>query len=394
METLIKPVIVAVGYNRPESMKRLLDSVTSAYYPFGDIDLVVSIDESAKSDEVQKVAESFEWNYGNKIIKRYPERQGLRRHILRCGDLSEKYGAVIILEDDLVVSPSFYLYAYEAINRYDGDEKVSGVALYSHMWNGYAGLEFRPVKNEFDSYFGQFSITWGQCWTSKQWNRFKEWYYTYEDKLPEINYEMPRAILRWSAQSWGKYFISYMVEQDLYYVVPYVAMTTNFSEIGQHNTMTDTSHQVSLQQGRKENYLFPSFKDGIKYDVFFERIFEKPIAGVVPEEICVNLNGMRLDLLGKRYLLTTKQDEKLNLIASFGMRMRPVDVNVDYGVQGEDIFLYDAGNTDIVLKEYDASKSRQYYETYGLTWKMLLRVGVQKFNAALKSKLKKRNRKR
>lgn len=391
---MIKPAIVAVGYNRPQSMKRLLDSITSAYYPFGDIDLVVSIDESSMSDEVQKVAEAIVWTHGEKIIKRYPERQGLRRHIIQCGDLSEKYGAVIILEDDLVVSPSFYLYAYEAINRYDGDKKVSGVALYSHMWNGYAGLEFRPVKNEFDSYFGQYSITWGQCWTFEQWSRFKEWYNTKIDRLPEVNCAMPRAILRWSEQSWGKYFISYMVEQDLYYVVPYVAMSTNFSEVGQHNVMTDASHQVSLQQGRKENYLFPSFKDGIKYDVFFERIFEKTIAGIPPEEICINLNGMRLDLLGKRYLLTTKRDEKFNLIASFGMRMRPVDANVDYVLQGEDIFLYDVGNINIVLKEYDVSKNRQYYETYGLTWRILLKVGVQKFNAALKSKLKKRNRKR
>lgn len=391
---MIKPVIVTVGYNRPDSMERLLKSVTVAYYPFEGIDLVISIDESSKSDDVQKVAESFEWKYGKKIIKRYPERQGLRRHVIQCGDLSEKYGAVIILEDDLVVSPSFYLYAYEAINRYDDDKKVAGVALYSHMWNGYANMEFKPVKNEFDVYFGQFGISWGQCWSCKQWSRFKEWYYIHEDKLPQVNYEMPSAISRWSAQSWGKYFVSFMVENDLYYVMPYTAMTTNFSEIGQHNIMIDTSHQVSLQQGKKEKYLLPSFEQGIKYDIFFERIFEKDIAGISPKDVCVNLNGMRLDMLGKRYLLTTKRDKKLNLIASFGLRMRPVDANVEYEVKGEDIFLYDVENTNVILKEHSVSKKRKYYETYGLTWRVLLLIGVQKFIDALKLKFRKRKRKK
>ena len=227
----IKPAIVAVGYNRPEAMKRLLNSVAHAFYPFDDIDLIVSIDESSRSNDVQQVAEQIPWNHGKKIIKRFDERQGLRKHIIQCGDLSEKYGAVIILEDDLVVAPSFYFYTYLAVNHYATEDRLSGIALYSHSWNGYANLEFRPVHNEFDAYFGQFSITWGQCWTAKQWNGFKTWYLAHENSLPEQNTAMPAAILHWSKQSWGKYFISYMVENDLYYLIPYCALTTNFTEI-------------------------------------------------------------------------------------------------------------------------------------------------------------------
>ena len=105
---MIKPVIVAVGYNRPHCMKRLLESIGNAEYEIDDVTLIISIDESNKSDLVQKVAEDFDWKHGEKIIRRFPERQGLKKHIIQCGDLSEKYGAVIILEDDLYVSPGFY----------------------------------------------------------------------------------------------------------------------------------------------------------------------------------------------------------------------------------------------------------------------------------------------
>ena len=384
---MIKPVIVAVGYNRPDSMKRLLTSIVNAYYPFDGIDLIISIDESSKSDEVQKVAESFIWNQGEKIIKRYPERQGLRRHIIQCGDLSEKYGAVIILEDDLVVSRSFYLYTYEAVNYYAGNPKVAGVSLYSHAWNGYANTQFLPVKNEFDVYFGQYGISWGQCWTYNQWNNFKNWYFVHADKLPEKNYAMPSAILRWSAQSWGKYFTSFIVVNDLYYIMPYTAMSTNFSEAGQHNSITDTTHQVSLQQGKKVNYKFPEWENGIKYDIFFERIFERDIAGIPANDICVNLNGMKLDTLGRKYILTTGKQNHTENIASFGIVMRPIDANIDYNISGNDIFLYNVDGND-EFSEYDLSKTRALYETYHFSWKFLLKVGYLKLRSAVKTKLK------
>lgn len=49
--------IVAVAYNRPTSLSRLLNSISFAYYPSNyDIELIISIDYSG-SDECLKVAE-------------------------------------------------------------------------------------------------------------------------------------------------------------------------------------------------------------------------------------------------------------------------------------------------------------------------------------------------
>ena len=126
---MIKPAIVAVGYNRPDGMKRLLESIGKASYNCDDVPLIVSIDESNRSDEVEAVAQAFEWKYGTKEIRRFPERQGLRKHIVHCGDYSEKYGAVIILEDDLVVAEDFYSYVCAAHEKY-GDEKYVGKEKY------------------------------------------------------------------------------------------------------------------------------------------------------------------------------------------------------------------------------------------------------------------------
>ena len=109
-----RPAIVIIAYNRLDALKRLLVSVEAAVYPEGEpVPLVISIDRS-DSDAVVKTAEDFGYTHGEKIIIARKERLGLREHVLTCGDLTEKYGSIIVLEDDLFVSPMFYDYACAA----------------------------------------------------------------------------------------------------------------------------------------------------------------------------------------------------------------------------------------------------------------------------------------
>ncbi len=124
-----KITIVVVGYNRPEAMARILKSLAAAAYgDYTDIRLVVSIDHSGNG-EVVRTAEHFEWKYGEKQVICHPKRLGLRRHILSCGELTRKYGAVMVLEDDLYVSPDFYRYAAKTLDRYGDHPKIAGIAL-------------------------------------------------------------------------------------------------------------------------------------------------------------------------------------------------------------------------------------------------------------------------
>ena len=99
--------IVVVAYNRPDSLNRLLDSLTKVNYEGHNVPLIISIDYSGK-DDVYLAAEAFEWKFGEKKIIRHPENLGLKKHVLSCGDLVKDYDAVIILEDDLLVSPGMY----------------------------------------------------------------------------------------------------------------------------------------------------------------------------------------------------------------------------------------------------------------------------------------------
>lgn len=72
--------IVVVGYNRLWGVQRLIKSLEMAYYD-SNVDLIFDLDNSGGL-EIEQFANQYQWNHGRKIVRTYPERQGLRRHMM------------------------------------------------------------------------------------------------------------------------------------------------------------------------------------------------------------------------------------------------------------------------------------------------------------------------
>ena len=267
----MKYAIICVGYNRPDSMKALLDSVSRAEYGSYYVDLIVSIDRGKRHKEVAEVAQDAEWNHGKKIIHEQPERIGLKKHILLCGDYSASYDAIVVLEDDLIVSPHFFEYVVQTVAKYDNDTRISGISLYKHLFHPGARRLFEPDNNGFDVYLMQFAQSWGQCWTNRMWRDFRDWY----DANEEISFTdkkcIPENIRAWDDHSWLKYYMLYNVINNKYYIYPYVSLTSNTSSSGQHNAGNNNDYQVPLLHGSLK-YRLPEFNEAVSYDVFFERM--------------------------------------------------------------------------------------------------------------------------
>jgi GT2 family glycosyltransferase len=151
----LKPAIVVVTYNRPVSLKRLLSFLSIAIYDSSDVNLIISIDYQASElhNDVIKIARDFNWNYGFKKIIEHKKNLGLKAHVLSCGDLSEEYGAVIVLEDDIVVSPFFYDYALQSLQVYNENINIAGISLYAFEWSQVADRSFLPAPNGSDVFF-------------------------------------------------------------------------------------------------------------------------------------------------------------------------------------------------------------------------------------------------
>ena len=155
-----KITIVVVGYNRADAMERVLHSLSRAQYDYTDIRLVVSIDHSG-NEAVVHTAEAFEWKYGEKEVIYRPERLGLRKHIISCGDMTEKYDTVMILEDDIYVSPDFYNYAMQTLEKYGDHPQIAGIALNTKRELLESVYPFFPLRTGYDIYFQQFGT--GVC---------------------------------------------------------------------------------------------------------------------------------------------------------------------------------------------------------------------------------------
>lgn len=388
------PAIVAVGYNRPEGMRRLLESIGHAKYNMSDIPLIVSIDESERSDDVEQVAKDFNWEYGPKEIRRFPERQGLRKHIVQCGDYSEKYGAVIILEDDLVVSEDFYEYTCRTHETYGKYERICGVALYSYDVNVFTRFSFCPAPSIYDVYLGDMVVTWGQSWTYRQWRNFKEWYLEHEDKLPKVNPKMPRKISEWT-RSWGRYFASYIVDKNLSYVYPYQSRTTCFSDYGEHNqsVIPLTFVQVPLMQGCPKEYRFGALEELIRYDSFFERVLDErhTICGISGEDICMDTSNMKTSAGGKSYVISNEELPHKK-IASFALTLRPICLNVLAELPGDELHLYQLSTDEIRQWKgkkihYYANRRRLRYEHLDMPWRTSVYYSVKEIFCRLKESL-------
>lgn len=99
--------MVAIAYNRVNSLKRLLNSLQKAYYDEDvNVPLIISIDKS-DTEDVLRLANEFHWNHGDKRVLSHAENLGLKAHVLSQGKLLEEFDAIVVLEDDVVVARDF-----------------------------------------------------------------------------------------------------------------------------------------------------------------------------------------------------------------------------------------------------------------------------------------------
>ena len=348
--------IIVVGYNRPKAIERLLKSLLKASY-HGSVDLIISIDggrgnegrngeKEKRGEEVIKVVKNFEWPFGEKKMIFHDTNMGLRNHVLSCGDLSKEYDGVIVLEDDLYVSPVFYQYTLQAFDYYKDDPKIAGISLYSHAYNETAQFPFRPLTDGSDVFFLQYAASLGQFWSRKNWSTFREWYGALKpgDKSPghspwdeSPGKSLPANIRLWPETSWKKYFISYIVQHDLYFVYPRYSLTTNFGDAGTNLRISENLFQVPLWL-EKQKFQFKSFDESFAvYDVFCEmnagRL--KRMAPFLSEfDFEVDLYGMKSgEHSDKEMFLSSRKCSKP--YRTFGREMKPHEMNILADISGD-----------------------------------------------------------
>ncbi|MET1260764.1 glycosyltransferase family A protein [Flagellimonas sp. DF-77] len=349
--------IVIVAYNRERSLNRLLDSIAAASYPDTEIPLIISIDHAEDNQAVVDTAMAFEWAHGEKKIIRHPENLGLRKHVLSCASLCLEYGRVIVLEDDLYVSPHFYRFTDSALRFSANDPKIGGVSLYNHQLNVLNGLYFSPIEDGYDNWYFQFASSWGQAWNKAQFEGFLAWYEAL-DTLP-ATIDLPEKVASWSEKSWLRYYIAYLIKEDKYFLYPKISLTTNFSDTGTHITYSSTTFQVPYLVGTKEpQFEFSTIGDsGAIYNAHFENTALYGYLGMTASQLLLDLGGTRIQK-NQRFVLTKKILD-FKIIKAYGRYLRPIELNILQDFPGNDFFLYD---TETVVK--NPNKEHFFRDTF------------------------------
>jgi len=368
--------VVVAAFNRPESLKRLLASISLAEYNGNKVTLVISIDyqDSGLHAETVAIAKNFEWAFGDKMVIEHQENLGLKKHILSCGRLTATYPAIIMLEDDLSVSQQYYDYTQQMLDKYASDGHIAGISLYAPSWVsifGKPGRPFIPDSSAYDAYFVQCAQSWGQCWTAGMWDSFYEWFLLHDMKLTP-DPEIPGEVTRWPESSWLKYYICYVVKTNKYFVHPYVSLTTNFGDIGMHTDIVNSSGQVPLQNGKMQ-YRMPGFSEAVRYDVFFERMDLPAFPEIIPSDICVDLYGAKRNITKKRYWLTM-DSAPCKVVSSYGLYLRPHERNVISNIQGNDIFLYDTNEQAQISKKNNSGMTKLWYDYKIVSFRNSLKI--------------------
>lgn len=367
--------VVLVCYNRIAGLKRLLDSLNRVdFNGRNDITLIFSIDNCGR-DTVECFAKNYKWKYGKKIIRTFSERQGLKKHILQCGDYTEQYDIVAVLEDDIVVSDSMYAYAYAASEFYWNDDRIAGISLYNFQknWLKWA-FRFEPMKTDYDTYFIKLAQSWGQIWIRHKWIAFKNWYES--NSVFKKSLDIPQYLNDWPESSWLKFHDRYCIEEDKYFVYPYYALSSNSSDVGEHSNLQSNDYQVEMQFG-KQQYNFQTFNDkAVVYDEYFNREGLAEYLNVPSKDLCLDMYGTRKIKENSKYVLTAVKYPGIRPVKSFRLSTRPIETAIIYAVEGEGIYLYRTSEI-INYKGHKDDFDLCIYEIRTHDWKMMLRTSIK-----------------
>lgn len=295
-------------FNRIESARKIFGNLAESRYR-GSVDLHIHVDynhkNSSKTDMLHHVAQSFQWQYGEKKIIRHVLNEGLRRSWLEISPDCTRISAIAVLEDDLLTSPDWHEWYtkvwswiewHESIN----ESSILGVSLTPLMKNELVFPFQKWTPNTSLSLFlHQVPSSWGPIFPCRAWQSFLKYAKIRQEDVFEYertqgvsmlgvrpgdpNFNIPGLHSNWWAGSWKKYMIEYALAKEKYFIYPNVefgkagfAMLAT-DDSGEHTT-SSTEFQSGLHVGKFRLPRLPS--DLRSYDLWFDNAEKNKVENV------------------------------------------------------------------------------------------------------------------
>jgi len=161
--------IAFFAYKRPEHTRKSLESLSqnegaesSDLFIFCEGAKRIEDEEAVR--QVRQVVRSKQWCRNVHVIEHEKNMGCANSIIYGLTKICEEYGSVIVVEDDLLLSPYFLHYMNSALELYKNEQKVMQIS--GHMF---------PVKfasSQEDSIFLPFTTSWGWATWQRAWQHF------------------------------------------------------------------------------------------------------------------------------------------------------------------------------------------------------------------------------
>lgn len=165
----LAPIVIFV-YNRPIHTRKTIEALIENYLS-SESDLYIFSDGPRDKDDIDNI--NLVRNYiktikgfKNITIFERDENLGLAKSIINgVSFVVNKYGEVIVLEDDIVTSPYFLKFMNEGLDFYQHQKKIWHISGWNYPIDA-EGLE--------DVFFWKVMNCWGWATWSDRWNFFEK----------------------------------------------------------------------------------------------------------------------------------------------------------------------------------------------------------------------------
>lgn len=166
----LAPIVIFV-YARPDHTKMTIEALSKNKFA-KDTDVYIFSDAAknektkSKVDETRKYIKSIAGNkyFKSTTIIEAEKNKGLANSIISgVTKIIEKYGKVIVLEDDLLTSDNFIEYMNNALNFYKDDNKIWSISGYN--------VPMKVKNYPYDVYLNYRGCSWGWATWKNRWDK-------------------------------------------------------------------------------------------------------------------------------------------------------------------------------------------------------------------------------
>lgn len=249
--------ILITAYNRFENFQKVFDSIK-----YNKVKIYISIDgHKNKSDRIKQL-QIINYLKLNKQNNNIDIKYRVLRSNFGCRKATflalnwffslEKRG--IILEDDILPSPSFFKYANSLLKKYEKEKKIFSVSGYNFL---------SKTHSDYDYFFSKFFSCWGWATWRSRWkivSRFiendhwiellnsKKWNSFFSNKLEKRYFDkIFNKILNGKIESWAFIWLVVAYVNNGRSIVPKYNLTRNIGTqtFGANNVPSNFDHTNS-----------------------------------------------------------------------------------------------------------------------------------------------------